>query len=120
MINAMLILLVYQLAGEIIVRASALPFPGPVMGMLLLFLTLLLRRSLVEKIEKTTEFMLQNLTLLYVPAAVGVMVHLSLLQREGIAIVLTLVGSVLLTLAITAVSLNLLINKFHRTRHRSR
>ena len=113
MINALLMLLIYQLVGEIIVRATSLPFPGPVMGMLLLFVTLLLRSSLVKKIEKTTQFMLQNLTLLYVPAAVGVMVHLTLLQREGWAIVITLVGSVLVTLGITAVSLNLLFNKFN-------
>jgi len=113
MINAMLILLFYQLLGEIIVRATSLPFPGPVMGMLLLFVTLLLRRSLVTKIEKTAQFMLQNLTLLYVPAAVGVMVHLSLLQREGVAIVITLVGSVVVTMGVTAVTLNLLVNKFN-------
>lgn len=112
MINAMLILLFYQLVGEIIVRATSLPFPGPVMGMLLLFVTLLLRQSLVDQIEKTTQFMLQNLTLLYVPAAVGVMVHFSLLQREGVAIVMTLVASLLVTLGVTAVTLNLLFHKF--------
>ncbi len=112
MINAMLVLLAYQLVGEVIVRTVSIPVPGPVVGMLLLFITLLLRDSLVTKIEKTTQTILQNLTLLYVPAAVGVMVHLSLLQREGLAIVITLVASLLVTIMVTAVSMNLLLNIF--------
>lgn len=111
MINALVILLLFQLAGEIITRTIGVPLPGPVVGMLLLFVTLLLRDSLVERIEPTTQYILQNLTLLYVPAAVGIVVHLSLLRSEGVAIVITLVGSLLLTLGVTAVSMNLLLKR---------
>ncbi|MCG3210440.1 MAG: hypothetical protein FOGNACKC_04071 [Anaerolineae bacterium] len=112
MINALLILLSFQLAGEIIIRTLSLPVPGPVGGMLLLFVALLLRDSLAARIEPTTQFILQNLTLLYVPAAVGVVVHLELIRSEGIPIVLTLIGSVLITLAVTALSMNFLQRKF--------
>jgi holin-like protein len=111
MINALLILLSFQLVGEIIIRTLSLPVPGPVVGMLLLFVALLWRDSLVVKIEQTTQYILQNLTLLYVPAAVGVVVHLELIRSEGISIVLTLVGSVLITIAVTALSMNFLLGK---------
>ena len=43
MIAALTLLLVFQLAGEVIARALALPIPGPVIGMALLFLALLVR-----------------------------------------------------------------------------
>ena len=56
MINALLVLLSFQLAGEIITRTLQMPVPGPVLGMLLLFAALLLRDSLAAKIEPTTQF----------------------------------------------------------------
>jgi holin-like protein len=81
MVKAIIILLSFQLVGEIIIRTLSLPIPGPVVGMLLLFLALLLRDSLVSRVEPTAQYILQNLTLLCVPAAVGVVVHRHLVRR---------------------------------------
>ncbi len=47
MLGAITLLLVYQLVGEVVALALELPVPGPVIGMLLLFLTLLARGSVV-------------------------------------------------------------------------
>lgn len=116
MINALLILLSCQLVGEIVIRTWALPVPGPVVGMLLLFLALLARDSLAERIEPTTQYILQNLTLLYVPAAVGVVVHLELIRQEGLPIIITLIGSALITVAATALSMNVLLGKFRASK----
>ena len=114
MINAILILLSYQLVGEILIRILSLPVPGPVVGMLLLFVTLLWRDTLAAKIERTTQYILQNLTLLYVPAAVGVVVHLDLIRSEGGPIIVTLIGSSLVTIFVTAATMNLLLGKFRK------
>jgi holin-like protein len=116
MVNAIIILLSFQLIGEIIIRTSSLPIPGPVVGMLLLFVTMLLRDSLVSRVEQTAQYILQNLTLLYVPAAVGIVVHLHLVQSEGLPIIITLVGSTLVTLTLTALSMNFLVRKFQSPR----
>ena len=116
MVNAIIILLSFQLIGEIIIRTLSLPIPGPVVGMLLLFVTLLLRDSLVSRIEPTAQYILQNLTLLYVPAAVGVVVHLHLVQSEGLPIIITLVGGTIITIAVTAVSMNFLLRKLESSR----
>lgn len=112
MANAIIILLSFQLIGEIITRALSLPVPGPVVGMLLFFLTLLLRDSLVTKVEPTAQYILRNLTLLYVPAAVGVVVHLHLIQREGLPLIVTLIGGSLITIGITAMTMKFLLGKF--------
>ena len=113
MITALLILLSYQLIGEILIRTLSLPVPGPVVGMLLLFITLIWRNTLVTRIERTTQFILQNLTLLYVPAAVGVVVHLDLVRSEGGPLILTLVASSLITITVTAATMRFLLDKFH-------
>lgn len=117
MINTLLILLLYQLIGEVITRTTAIPIPGPVVGMLLLFVTLMVKEPLAATIEPTTQFILQNLTLLYVPAAVGIIVHLPLIQREGAPIILTLLVSSLITLSVTAGLMNFLLGKFQKPAH---
>jgi len=109
MIRAMTILLLYQLAGEVLARAVRAPVPGPVVGMVLLFVTLLLRRGIPADLEMTAQRLLQYLSLLFVPAGVGVMVHLQLLQSEWLPILATLLASTIVTLSVTALTLSLLL-----------
>ncbi|MFP5462523.1 MAG: CidA/LrgA family protein, partial [Gammaproteobacteria bacterium] len=74
MIAALTLLLVIQLAGEVIARALGLPIPGPVIGMGLLFLALLVRRGPGEDLRRTSGQLLQHLSLLFVPAGTGIVV----------------------------------------------
>lgn len=108
MIGALSILLIYQLVGEVTVRALGLPLPGPVLGMLLLFVSLVLRRSCPDHLSSTSTGLLKHLALLFVPAGVGIINYLPLLQSEGWALLATLLLSTLVTLAVTAWTLSLL------------
>lgn len=108
MIRALSILLIFQLVGEVISRAWRLPVPGPVLGMLLLFVLLLVRGSTPPELKDTASTILQYLTLLFVPAGVGVMVHFALIQKEWLALLVTLVGSTLIAIVITAWTMRLL------------
>lgn len=101
MLNAITALLVFQLIGEAIARATALPLPGPVIGMALLFLALTLRGELPESLHATAGGLLQHLSLLFVPAGVGVVLHLGLIADQWPAIVTALIGSTLLTIAVS-------------------
>ena len=75
-------LLVLQTAGELLARAFSLPFPGPVVGMILLLVAL--RWPLVrEPVAACADYLLQHLSLLFVPVGVGVMTHLALLSQYG-------------------------------------
>lgn len=111
MIEALVVLLGFQLGGEIIVRWLAIPFPGPVMGMLLLFSTLLVRGSLPEALKHTAQGLLQHLSLLFIPAAVGVMVHGSLMRAHWLPILASLSVGTLLTIAVTAIIPELLLRR---------
>ncbi len=102
MVFQVTILLVYQLIGELTVHLLGLPVPGPVVGMALLFLTLVVRKGVGEEMERTASGLLSHLSLLFVPAGVGVMIHLQLIQQEWMAISAALVISTVVTIAVTA------------------
>ena len=102
MINTLSLLLVYQLVGELLVRLFALTLPGPVLGMALLFLTLLVRGKVSQELRAGTSSLLQHLSLLFVPAGVGVVVHLQRVADEWLPIVAATVISTFIGLAVTA------------------
>lgn len=97
-----------QLAGELVVAATGLPIPGPVIGMALLFVGLVVRGELPSGLAEIADTLLGNLSLLFVPAGVGVMLHLSLLSRDLLPISVALIASTSLTIAVTAALMNFL------------
>ncbi|MBU4520336.1 MAG: CidA/LrgA family protein [Gammaproteobacteria bacterium] len=111
MIPALATLLVFQLIGEALVRALAAPVPGPVVGMALLLLALVLRPSLLGAIQPTAQTLLQHLSLLFVPAGVGVMLHLQRLGDEALAIGVALVLSTLVGLGSAALTMAWLMKR---------
>jgi holin-like protein len=101
-------LLAFQLAGEALAYGFKLPIPGPVIGMALLLAALALRPALLDALRPASTALLQHLSLLFVPAGVGVMVHGRRLADEGVAIVVALVLSTVLALAATALTVHAL------------
>jgi holin-like protein len=102
MLGALTLLLVYQLAGEVIVQLAGLPVPGPVVGMLLLFLTLAWRGRAPLELRSTSQALLSHLSLLFVPAGVGVMLHFGRLGAEWLPIAAALLLSTVATIVVTA------------------
>jgi holin-like protein len=102
MLAAISILLVYQLIGEIITLTFSLPVPGPVIGMALLFVTLSLRRRIPGQLQNTSQTLLRHLSLLFIPAGTGVMLHTQRLANEWLPIVASLLISTVLGLLVTA------------------
>jgi holin-like protein len=103
-------LLALQSIGELLARGLSLPFPGPVIGMLLLLLAL--RLPMVrEPVAVCANFMLSHLSLLFVPVGVGVMTHLTLISQYGGRMLLVIVVSTVIGLSVTALVLHLLRRK---------
>jgi holin-like protein len=105
MVGAIALLLVYQLVGELLVLLLGLPVPGPVIGMLLLFLTLLIRGSTPPPLRDTAQGLLGHLSLLFIPAGVGVMVHAGRIAQEWLPILAALVLSTGVTIVVTALAM---------------
>lgn len=102
MLAALTVILCCQLAGEMLVAGTGLPVPGPVVGMVLLFAGLVLRGGIPVALAGVGDALLGHLALLFVPAGVGVVLHIGLLGREGAALSVSLLVSTLLTIAVTA------------------
>ncbi len=94
MIASLSLILLCQLAGEVFVRGFGLPLPGPVIGLMLLLGLLLARDRFAmlargplqgDGVESASRGLLANLSLLFVPAGVGVVQKLDLVAEHGIA-----------------------------------
>ena len=102
MIQSVLTLLAFQLAGEFLHRAFALPLPGPVIGMALLALWLAWRRPSVDSpLQVTARQLFGVLGLLFVPAGVGIVANLDLVRAQWLPITVGVLVSTLLSLAVT-------------------
>ncbi len=125
MIAAIAGLLACQLIGEILVRALLLPLPGPVAGLALLFLFLVWHGhgkadpadTVPLELGRVTDVLLRNLSLLFIPAAVGVVQYLDLLRANALAIATAIVLSTTLTLIVTAVTFRL-VSRLHAFRRK--
>jgi holin-like protein len=110
MVASLSLILLCQLIGEVIVRGLNWPMPGPVVGLALLLLLLLARDHFAALargplqdggVENASRVLLVNLSLMFIPAGVGVVQKLDLLAEHGIAIIVILALSVVLTLLAT-------------------
>lgn len=109
MLGALTVLLVYQLIGEVIVQFAGLSIPGPVIGLLLLFLSLWARGGLAAPLRDTANGILQHLSLLFVPAGVGIMVHFARISGEWLPILAAVVVSTALAIAVSALVMRALM-----------
>jgi holin-like protein len=87
-INGLLWLVLCQLVGEVIVRATGLPLPGPVVGMVILFVLLQLRKPRADaNVLRTSDALLKHLQLLFIPAGVGVITLLDVIADHPVPLV---------------------------------
>jgi putative effector of murein hydrolase LrgA (UPF0299 family) len=105
------LILLCQLLGEAIARGTGIPVPGPVIGMALCVLLLLARDALVRwmpaelrdgTFETTGRGILSHLSLLFVPAGVGVIQRLDVLGSNALALAVAVAASTVLGMAVTA------------------
>jgi holin-like protein len=99
MIQFFFLLCLLQLAGETIVFLTGLPIPGPVVGMALLLIGLIIKKGLPQQLDQTASALLKYLSLLFIPAGVGVVLHIELINNEWLPIAASLIVATLLTIA---------------------
>lgn len=102
MLNTLLMLLIFQTMGEGLVYLLALPVPGPVIGMLLLLAYLILRKEMAAKLAPTASQLLSHMALLFVPAGVGISVHMHRIAEEWLPIAVALIVSTVVSIVVTA------------------
>jgi holin-like protein len=108
MIAGLVEILLFQGMGEVLSRFLVPAIPGPVIGLLLLLAWFRIRRGISAHVALVADALVGHLGLLFVPAAVGVVMFLPQLRTHAVAVIVALVVSVLATVAVAAIVLRLL------------
>lgn len=111
MLEYLTLILICQLVGEISINLLELPIPGPVVGMIFLFLYLLAKGAVPSALSNVSSTLLTNMSVLFIPAGVGVMAHTTLLKTDFWPIMIAMVVSTLVTIIVTA----LVMKKLNKT-----
>ncbi|MFM8423097.1 MAG: CidA/LrgA family protein [Candidatus Fonsibacter sp.] len=110
MLRAIFIIFFFQLLGEAIKKFFEMRIPGPVLGLILLLIVLIfLKRfkttaitNLKDDVINTSNYILNYLSLLFVPIGVGVVMHLSYLENNLFKVLIIVFISTILTIGLTA------------------
>jgi holin-like protein len=101
-IEGLVRILLFQGIGEVIAKFVLPHIPGPVIGLILLLAFLAWRGGVSDAVELVSSAFMRYLGVLFVPAAVGVVMYWPRLQRQALAIAVALIVSVIATIAISA------------------
>jgi len=101
MVGAISLLFVCEFVGDVVARVLGLPLPGSVLGMVILLLWLASLKRERETLSQVTSWLTAHLSVMFVPAAVGLVAQGPVLSRYGIGLVVATTVSTLLTLVVT-------------------
>lgn len=114
------VLVAFQLLGTGL-NALVLPkLPGPIIGLVLLFVYLLLTRRVSEPLDQAAGGLLRYLPVLLLPPAVGVMVHFADIRKDMWAITGSLVISLVISLLFAGWLMQTLINRQQKRKEGSK
>ena len=110
MLRGFFIILLFQLAGEVLQKFFSLVIPGPVIGLILLLFSLIYLKKIKSKkilnvkkdVMSTGNAITSYLSLLFVPIGVGVVMHISYLEQNLYQVLGVIVLGTVLTVGITA------------------
>lgn len=95
------IILGCQLVGEVLVRATGAPIPGPVVGMVLFFVWLSIRKPKKDAGEvQMADTLVRYLPIMFVPTTVGVVVYGGVVAEHWLPAIVGGFGTWLVTLVL--------------------
>ena len=110
MLRAIFVIFFFQLLGEALKKFFDMRIPGPVLGLIFLLVVLIfLKRfktgaitNLKDDVINNSNYILNYLSLLFVPIGVGVVMHLSYLENNLFKVLIIVFISTILTIGLTA------------------
>lgn len=117
MIRVLSILVVLQLAGEILAKLLQLPLPGGLVGMLLLLAALLCRQRVSPEMHQTSQLLLQNLMLLFIPFVAGIVSQADQIKAHWLPFLASCLLGAVITLIITAWTFQWMLTVQQRRAH---
>lgn len=113
-LTAVALLLFCQLLGELLVRLTGAPLPGPLAGMVLLLLLLMVQGRVALGMQQTATHILRHMMLLFIPAIAGITMHLERLSKEWLPFIAASVLGAVITIFVTALTFRWALSKSAR------
>jgi len=113
MIWGLVQIFVFQSIGELISKFILPMLPGPVVGLVLLLAWLIIKKEINSSLAHVADGLAQYLGVLFVPAAVGVVLYLPELKSNAWAIIVALVVSVIATIMASSLVLKLFSSRLN-------
>ena len=114
MLKGIIVLLLFQFIGECISKFFQLLVPGPVIGMVLLLIFLLVRKGSFHSLDNAVALHLRYLPLLFIPAAMGIITQIDIITKEFWAIFIALFFGTLIALIFAAKFMDFLTSKVNK------
>ena len=108
----LMIIFMISLVGEGISSVFHLPVPGSIIGLVLLFLALQFKLLRLRHISMVGNFLLANMTILFLPPAVGIMDKFQVIAPYLLPIILIVLGAIVLNVCVIAVVVQLIKARF--------
>lgn len=112
MLPSLFLLLICQVLGEVLHRLTGLALPGSVIGMMLLIGWLALVRRERPTLSAISAWLTAHLSIMFVPAAVGLMQEGDALARYGVGLVVATTVSTIVTIIVTAAVFRWALHRF--------
>lgn len=96
----LLIIFGFSFIGNVISNVFRLPVPGSILGMILLFLALQFKLLEFRHVDEAGSFLINNMTILFLPAGVGIMAKWNLISHFWEQILLIVVGALIINMLI--------------------
>ncbi|HHX34949.1 MAG TPA: CidA/LrgA family protein [Pseudomonadales bacterium] len=116
LLRGLSLLVAFQLVGTAFNVLFFPVIPGPIIGLVLLFIYLMLRGRVDAPLNEAAGSLLRYLPLLLVPPAIGVMAHVADIQADFWAIVGALVISLLVSMVFLGWLMQALITRQARNK----
>ncbi|WP_315523827.1 CidA/LrgA family protein [Fusobacterium massiliense] len=114
MLREFIIIFIINYIGTIISKTLALPIPGTIIGLLLLFALLYYKIIKLNMIENVANFLLANMTIFFMPPTVKIMDSYQLLEGNFIKFVVLIIVSTVITMGVTGKVVQFMIEHLER------
>lgn len=91
LLRELLIILSIYFIGQLISTSLHLPVPGNILGMLILLILLISNKLKLSQIETVSNFFLDHLAFLFIPACVGLMTSIYVIKDSWYKVLIVIV-----------------------------
>lgn len=106
------LLWVLSVVGNWVAARTHCPVPGSILAFAALFLLLQFKVVKIEWVSAGADWLLANLLLWFIPAAVGIVKYGHLVQTDGIRLILVIGVSITLVMSITGIVTDQIARRF--------